>query len=719
MGFSFAYSPWALLPVLAGAGGLAYWSYRATVPSLPAGWRGLLGGLRFLALALLCILLLEPVLQRVRSTEQPPVLAVVVDESESMQVVTSGSDSLRAAAARDSVRPILRALTERTPGRVRLFGAGASLRSLTDTPLDSLRFNAARTDLARAVQAVPERLRDQNLAGIVLISDGQPNTGRTPLRVADRSPVPVHTVTVGDTARRRDVRLRSVVTTERAYLGASVPVRATVAVQGGRGESLPVTLTNNGTPLDRDTVRLPRGTGEVSTDLSFVPETAGFQRLTVRAAPLQAEATMRNNANSVSLRVLDSKRQVLLLGAAPSPTFGALRRVYAREGDTDVTARVPTRDGSFLGGPLPEDLSDADVVVCAGFPSPAVPQAVVERVAAAVEDGLPAIFVVDRQTDLSAWANHFGAVLPAAPGGTTSGPVEASFQIEENQRRHPVYRGMEMDLQRTERLPPLRARPASWTPAPDARVLATGALTSGAEAPLLLVRNRAGHRTAALLGSGVWRWALLPPSLEPVAPFWPRLASTLLRWVSTTADDAPVRVRPTTASFDGDAPVEFAGQVYDESRRPVPDARVDVTVTDSTGTELPYTMEALGQGRYTLSVGTLPEGTYRYSARAQLEGASLGTDSGTFTVAPLRLESQTPRADPVLMRQLAARSGGTAHTARTAAQLPTQLSQRTSFSAETVRRTSNLKLWHYTWLLGLLLGLLGTEWTLRKYLGLP
>lgn len=719
MGFSFAYSPWVLLPALVGAGGLAYWSYRATVPSLPAGWRGLLGGLRFLALALLCILLLEPTLQHVRSTEQPPVLAVVVDESESMQVVTSGSGSPRAAAARDSVRPLLNALTERTPGRVRLFGAGASLRSLADTPLDSLRFDAARTDLARAVQAVPERLRDQNLEGIVLISDGQPNTGRAPLRVADRSPVPVHTITVGDTTRRRDVRLHSVVTTDRAYLGASVPVRATVAVQGGRGESVSVTLSNNDTTLDRDTVRLPRGTGEVSTDLSFVPETAGFQRLTVRVAPRNAEATTQNNANSVSLRVLDSKRQVLLLGAAPSPTFGALRRVYAREGDTDVTARVPTRNGSFLGGPLPENLSDVDVVVCAGFPSAAVPDVVVERVAAAVEDGLPAVFVVDRQTDLSAWANHFGTVLPAVPEGAATGPVEASFQIEESQRQHPIYRGTEMDLRRTAQLPPLRARPTSWTPAPDARVLATGALASGAEAPLLLVRNRAGHRTAALLGSGVWRWALLPSSLDPVAPFWPRLASSLLRWVSTTADDAPVRVRPTTASFDADTPVEFTGQVYDESRRPVSKAQVDVRVTDSAGTESPYTMEAVGQGRYTLSVGTLPEGTYRYSARAKLKGASLGTDSGTFSVAPLRLEAQAPRADPVLMRQLAARSGGSAHTARTAAQLPAQLSQRASFSTETIRRTSDLKLWHYTWLLGLLLGLLGTEWTLRKYLGLP
>ena len=717
MAFSFGYSPWLLLLCVAVAGGLTYWTYRATVPSLSAGWRLLLGGLRFLALALICFLLFEPVLQQFRSTERPPVLAVLVDDSQSMQVVTAGDTSAaRPNAARTSVRPVLDALQdEAMPGTARFFRVGEASRALSGGIIDSLRFDGARTDLASGLQAAPEELRDENLGGIVLVSDGQYNTGQNPLRVADRSPVPVHTVTVGDTARQRDLRVQDVSTNDRAYLNSSVPVRVTLSVTEGPGQPVPVTLEQSGRTLDQRPVRLPDGTGEVSVDLTFEPEQAGLQQVTVRVPELAGEVTTRNNAQSTSLRVLESKRQVLLLGAAPAPDVSALRRVYERTADTEVTARIPTPDGTFLEGPLPDDLSAFDVVVLAGFPSPSVPDDVVQRVATLVNDGTPALFFLDRQTDLAAWTEHFEASLPARPDASTSSFAEASFRIVESARQHPVFRIEGAEGALFERLPPLQVPASAWTPTPDAQVLGTAATTS---APLLVLRRRAGLRTAAFLGSGVWRWALLPSELRAADPLWPGLASNLLRWAGTEADDSPVRVRPTASTFGGTDAVSFAGQVYDQSRQPVSDATVKVTVTDSTGTEYPYTMDPTGQGRYTLDVGTLPEGTYQYEAQARLGEADLGTDRGEFSVAPLRIEYQSPRADAVLMRQLASRAGGTAYTPETIDRLPAELAGQASFSSDVVQRSSEAELWRTSLFLIAILALLASEWTLRKFLGL-
>ncbi len=717
MAFSFGYSPWLLLLCVAVAGGLTYWTYRATVPSLRAGWRLLLGGLRFLALALICFLLFEPVLQQFRSTKRPPVLAVLVDDSQSMQVVTAGDTSAaRPNAARTSVRPVLDALQdEAMPGTARFFRVGEASRALSGGIIDSLRFDDARTDLASGLQAAPEELRDENLGGIVLVSDGQYNTGQNPLRVADRSPVPVHTVTVGDTARQRDLRVQDVSTNDRAYLNSSVPVRVTLSVTEGPGQPVPVTLEQSGRTLDQRPVRLPDGTGEVSVDLTFEPEQAGLQQVTVRVPELAGEVTTRNNAQSTSLRVLESKRQVLLLGAAPAPDVSALRRVYERTADTEVTARIPTPDGTFLEGPLPDDLSAFDVVVLAGFPSPSVPDDVVQRVATLVNDGTPALFFLDRQTDLAAWTEHFEASLPARPDASTSSFAEASFRIVESTRQHPVFRIEGAEGAFFERLPPLQVPASAWTPTPDAQVLGTAATTS---APLLVLRRRAGLRTAAFLGSGVWRWALLPSELRAADPLWPGLASNLLRWAGTEADDSPVRVRPTASTFGGTDAVSFTGQVYDQSRQPVSDATVTVTVTDSTGTEYPYTMDPTGQGRYTLDVGTLPEGTYQYEAQARLGEADLGTDRGEFSVAPLRIEYQSPRADAVLMRQLASRAGGTAYTPETIDRLPAELAGQASFSSDVVQRSSEAELWRTSLFLIAILALLASEWTLRKFLGL-
>ena len=717
MAFSFGYSPWLLLLCIAVAGGLTYWTYRATVPSLNAGRRVLLGGLRFLALALICFLLFEPVLQRFQSTERPPVLAVLVDDSQSMQVVTAGDTSAaRPDAARTSVRPVVDVFQdEAMPGTARFFGVGGASRALSGSITDSLRFDGARTDLASGLQTVPENLRDENLGGIVLVSDGQYNTGQNPLRVADRSPVPVHTVTVGDTTRLRDLRIRSVTTNDRAYLNSSVPVRVTLSVTDGPGRPVPVTLEQSGRTLDQRPARLPSGTGEVSVDLTFEPKQAGLQQLTVRVPELSGEVTARNNAQSASLRVLESKRQVLLLSAAPSPDVSALRRVYEQTADTEVTARIPTPEGTFLEGPLPDDLSPFDVVVLAGFPSPSVPDDVVQRVATLIDDGTPALFFLDRQTDLTAWTEHFDEVLPARPDATTSSFSEASFRIAEGAQQHPVFRIEDAEGALFERLPPLQIPTSEWSPTPDAQVLGTAATTS---APLLVLRRRAGLRTAAFLGSGVWRWALLPSELQAADPLWPGLASNLVRWASTEEDDSPVRVRPTASTFGGTEAVSFTGQVYNESMQPVSDAAVEVTVTDSTGTEYPYTMDSAGQGRYTLEVGTLPEGTYQYEAQARLGDTELGTDQGEFSVAPLRIEYQAPRADAVFMRQLASRAGGTAYTPQTVDQLPTDLSDQNSFSSEVVRQSSEAELWRTSLFLIAILALLASEWTLRKFFGL-
>lgn len=720
MNISLGYSPWLLALSVLVAGGLTYWSYRRTIPELSPRWRGLLGALRFGALALICFLLFEPIVQQIQQSEQPPLLAVLMDDSESLRVVSADSDSPSAESAQRAVQPIFDALeTDQFPGTTRLFAFDRSLRSFSAQTPDSLSFEGTRTDVARALQAVQDELQGENVQGVVLVSDGQYNTGQNPLRVADRYPVPIHTVTVGDTTRQRDLLVQRVATNDRAYLDSEVPVRTDLSIEGGNGETVTVTLEREGEVLDATDVQIPEGTAEVPVDLSYQPQSVGLHELTVRVSEIPGEVTTRNNVQTTSLRVLDSMRQVLVLGAAPSPNFTSIRRVFERDADTEVVARVPQQNGSFYGGDLPEDLSEFDVLVCAGFPSTAVPAETTQRIAETIDQGTPALFFLDQQTDLSAWIDHFETFLPATPQGTNVSFAERSFQVAESMRQHPVFRMDEGNLSLFEQLPPLLVSETTWTPTPDAQVLATASRpATTTEDPLLLIRRRAGHRTAAFLGSGLWRWTLLPSDLETAADVWPTLAANLLRWAGTQEEDQPVQVEPVTTTFEGGEPVEFTGQVYDESMSPISDATVEVTITDSTGTEYPYTLDPLGNGRYELDIGPLPDGQYRYEALATQDGAELGTDAGQFSVRPLRLEYQAPRADAVTMRQIATRSGGQAYSSNTVSDLPDDLSNSDSFSPEIIEETSEAELWQRSLFLAVILALLALEWGLRKRLGL-
>jgi hypothetical protein len=565
---------------------------------------------------------------------------------------------------------------------------------------------------------VREALQGENLGAVALVSDGQYNAGRNPLYVADRFPVPIHTVTVGDTTRRRDVQVRRVTTNDLAYVDTRVPVAVGLRSEDAGGERVTLTLEKDGAALDTASVTLPEGTAEVPVDLSYAPSEAGLQRLTVRASPIDGEATYRNNRQTVTLRVLESRRQVLLLGAAPSPDYAAARRLLSRDADTELTVRTPQRGGGFYEGPLPDTLSSFDVMVLAGFPGPATSPSAVETVAAAAED-VPVLFLLDRSTDLTALREGLGDVLPAQPERIRSGYDEAAFTPAPDQSRHPVFRFENVGLDAFDRLPPLRVSQARWQAAPDARVLASPTVRGVTlDEPLLALRSRTGNRSAAFLGVGTWRWANLPDDLRSAEAAWPGLLANLVRWVATRQDDRPVRVRPVRPTFAGGERVELTGQVYDESMAPVSDASVEVTIQAPDSTQYPYTMEPEGNGRYALDIGALPQGTYQYEATARLEGQRLGQDRGRFSVGSITLEYRETRANLPLMRQIAQRSGGTSFSPDSAGALGERLAASGAFESVVTTETSEVELWHLWGFLALVLALLAAEWALRKRYGL-
>jgi hypothetical protein len=718
MAFSFGYSPWLLLASVLIAGGLTYWTYRTTIPSLSPTLRGTLGTLRFLALTLLCFLLLEPVARQIEQIERPPILAVLVDDSESLRV-TAGADA-DSAAVRSSVQETVAQIqSQASAGEVRLFAFDEDTRAL-DGSLDSLQLRGPRTDMASALQNVRQTLQDVNLQGVALVSDGRYNTGRNPLYVSDRYPVPIHTVTVGDTTRARDLQIRRVTTNDIAYLDTELPVRVGLRVQDAAGERVTVSLLRDGERLDSDEVTLPTGTAELPVTLSAMPDTTGLQQYTVAVSEIANEATYRNNTQTVTVRVLDSKRRVLLVGGGPSPTVAGVRRLLERNPDLEVTPRIAQQGGSFYGGALPDTLSSFDAIVLAGYPGPVAQDDHLQRIATAVdEEDVPLLFMLDRQTDLERLDATLSSVLPVQIDQLRSGYSDAVFAPVEAERQHPVFQMDEGSFDDVQRLPPLRVSDSRWDATPDATVLATATVQNvQLNNPMLVVRSRAGTRSAAFLGADTWRWANLPADLEAAQPLWPGLFSNLVRWLAARESDQPVRVRPVEPTFGGGERVEFTGQVYDDSATPVPDAAVEVTVTAPDGSEYPYTMEPVGGGQYALDVGVLPEGTYRYTAAATQQNAELGTDQGQFSVGALTMEYRETTADRALMQQIAQRSGGTAHTPSTIDALLQSVQNAASFQPEVIEESTEAELWHAWIFLALILALLAAEWALRKRYGL-
>ena len=706
MDLSFAVSPVVLAASAVAAGALAWWAYGRSTPAVSGVRRAALAGLRWAALFLVLLLLVEPVWRRVARTGEAPLLAVLVDDSESLRF-GAGPPGARVRAALDGLPDdgalrFYRFASEAAPVGARLAG-------------DSVAFGGERTDIAGALARVEADFAGRNLRGVVLVSDGRVTDGRNPAYLAERYPVPIWTATAGDSVSSRDVRLARAVTNDVAYAGSPLPIQVGVRASGYAGQTVPLAVSAGGRVVARAAVEGPADGAEAVADLTVTPRSPGLVRYTVTAGPLAGEATRRNNRQTVAVRVLDDRRSVLLVAAAPSPDLAALRAVLDADRSVALTVRTQRAPGRFYEGPLPDALGRFDLVVLAGYPGAAADDATAARLAGAVAGGLPAVFVQTTATDLGRLGAHFGDVLPVAPDAARPGLVEVTPALTPAGEAHPVSQG----LGRIGALPPLGASPTRWALQPGARVLAnTRRGGTVLDAPLLAVRQNGAVRSAALLGAGSWRWRTLPDDLGDLRGAYGTLVDRLVRWTTAARDRRPVRVRADRALFGERDRVTFTGQVYGEALAPVDDARVDVSVRPPSGAVVRATMRPLGNGRYTADLGVRPPGTYTFTAEAARGGERLGADRGTFGVGRLAAEFREPGADPALMRQVAVRSGGAVVGLDTLGAFVRGLRLSGALADRPLVRedeTALLELWG---LLALAVALLTAEWVWRKRLGM-
>ena len=178
-------------------------------------------------------------------------------------------------------------------------------------------------------------------------------------------------------------------------------------------------------------------------------------------------------------------------------------------------------------------------------------------------------------------------------------------------------------------------------------------------------------------------------------------------------------VRPGKSLFEGADEVVVEGQVFDDDFRPVPGADVRASVRGPLGTSEERTREIslvdLGKGRYRGTMPGLPPGNYGIEGTARLGGAELGDDRSEMTIAPFRMEFEDPAPNFALLRDVARESGGRFLTVDEAGTLPDLL----DLDPVVERSARELPFVENPLFFLALLGLLGSEWALRRRRGLP
>lgn len=725
--------PWwlLLLAIVAAAGALGFLLWRRG-----AAWRGdrrTRGAAIWLlqsALATLLLLLLwRPALSVATLAPQQNVVAVVVDDSRSMNVREDGKTRLERASAllNDGLLSDLRRRFQ-----VRVYSLGDHLARIPGA--EGLKGDSAATHIGAELNELLSDAAGLPLGAVVLLSDGSDNTGgidSETMSAIRRRRVPVHTIGFGEEHLLHDVELDDVQLPATALAGSRLEAVAVFRQGGFPAARTRLTVRRNGQVLASREVRLPEDGKSQTERILFDAGPEGVSDIEVGLDALPGETNPWNNKMARTLAVTGGKRRVLYIEGEPRWEFKFLRRAVEDDPNLQIASMLRTTPNKIYRQGLddPKELE-------AGFPSKVedlfgYDGILIGSVDAGyftqVQRELIQQFVDRRGGGLLFLAGRYAL----ADGGYDAAPFPDLLPVDlphhaKTFRRDPAYPALtvagresllcrieedpDANVTRWKNLPYLANFQDVGTPKPGATVLAE-MTADNTRLPLLITENYGRGRTAVFATAGSWRWQMLQPVTDMSDEiFWRQL----LRWLVA---DTPGRVTASTQHngiIDDDSHVSLRAEVRDISYLPASDAQVVAHITGPAGqTSVTLTPDEHQPGIYSATVAAAKTGSYVAEVVATRPAGELGRNVTVFHRDDGRAENFHQEQNRALLEKLASETGGRYYRAADAGRLANDITF--SDAGITLRETRDL--WDMPAAFFLALLLRCSEWLLRRRWG--
>ncbi|MCB0563973.1 MAG: VWA domain-containing protein [Phaeodactylibacter sp.] len=652
-----------------------------------------LGGVRFLSVTLIALLLLSPLLKHIIRDVKKPVVVLAQDVSES---VAAGWTEAERNAYRESLQQLARQLEG--DYELKEYSFGSSVREgIKDDYTDKL------SNLSDALSTVYDLYSNQNLGAVILATDGIYNEGSNPLYISTQLGAPVFTIALGDTTAQRDLVAKRVFHNRIAYLGDKFSVQVDIAAENASGSKSQLSVYkvegNQLRRLQQSPVDINSNDFFETRELILEASPAGVQRYRVVLSEVPGEATTANNSKDIFVDVLDARQKILILANSPHPDITAFRQALSSNKNYEIKAAYIDE--------LKENVAAFDFVILHQLPSRMNDAAAVLNTIR--ERNIPHLFIVGSQSNL-ARLNQLQSMadLRASSGNTNEvqGRVNSTFSL---------FKLSEHLTDNIINFPPLLAPFGEYTLSSNGQVLLYQRIGKvDTRYPLLVLGDEGQSKAGILFGEGAWRWRLFDYLQNQNHDIFNELATKTVQYLSLKEDKRRFRASLSKNIFNENESIYFDAELYNESFELVnePDARL--VITDGAGKEFNFTFNRVGED-YRLNAGILPVGNYSFQASTSYNGENL-TYSGQFSVQPIQLESYEATANHGLLRLLSEKYGGQLVYPADLASIADMIRQRevkpVIYETSRTQPVINLK-----WLFFALLGLLTVEWFFRRYFG--
>lgn len=656
---------------------LTVWAYAQRLRGTAGRWRWVALGLRLTAVLLCVLAAMRPSVVLQEKKKQPSAIVFLLDDSTSMQITDEAGGKSRweaASAALEKARPVAKNLGPNLDVKFYRFDS-----TIHEAPADASKAEpkGRETALGAAMLEAVKRLSGVQVAALVVLSDGSNNAGLDPLVQARRlrsQQVPVVAVGFGSEnagPASKDISIRDMTTGQTVFVKNRLQIRGSLAVRGFANQPIEVQLfvDDGAEPVARTRVHAPEGAETVPiTGLSFIPQTAGEKKLTLKVEAKKGELNRNNNEYTTFITALAGGLNVLFVQGPSSPWEQKfwLRAVEASP-DIEGELRIVRKPAQGDVG----ELDDAEFTpgkynvyilsnLAAGYLTRKQQQLLTE----AVENGAGLIMLGGRFSFGSGgWGDTpVARILPVnihpgdgqlePTGGLKFQPNTASLESFLFQ----VGRNREESRRIWNAMPPLTGTNRFGPPKPAANVLARTGDRSGE--PVMISGEPKRGRVLAF-GGETWVWARASDESRLAhRKFWRQV----IFWLSHKEDQGDNKVKLTLdrRRLAVGEKLGLIATAHDAKNAPISNVEYSTTIKRESATGPSdsirlYNERDEARGSYP-AVGQ--PGIYEATVIARRDGKDLGKDSAHFLVYQDDRETENPAADLALLRQVAETTSG-------------------------------------------------------------
>lgn len=591
-----------------------------------------------------------------------------------------------------------------------------------------------------------ELVSDKANTAVVLLTDGQHNSGPSPLqtaRVLGSQGIPFYPVSLGATQQAPDIAITGIEHPEMVF--QQDRVRGTMVVRDRMPSGLPMVaeVSYEGEVLWQEQL-LSDNSGERRIEFEFGIEElvnsigsqfdSGVKRhavplaMTASIAPMENETETQNNQLPLRLAAITQSYRLLIIDGRSRWETRYLRNAFERDNQWDVDVIIagpgndnetlPRGDGDDMFPENRDGLFGYDLVIFGEIPLDLFAEHEFKWLREFVEiRGGGMIFVDGTRHRMQAFStDNLGPLLPVEWQSEDLVTLPTMLQLTDK-GSHTAALTFETDVTAnqqfwTELPPPHRVN--NVTALPGAEVLVE-AVIDGRPTAAMVTRSYGAGRVLYLASDETWRWRYKAADSYHQR-IWNQLATYVMPRPFATSDEY-LSVDTGPVSYQNGDSASIRIRLMGLDGKPATDATVDALVWKNGRTVSTVSLIADPDvpGIYRGESGELSEGDYEVSVQASGFSQEALKARGQFVVLPPEsAELANTTCNEALLQQMAAESGGVYLREEQVNQLAGLLSPLSSGRVV----ESDTLLWQSYWWFAAIIFLLTMEWFLRKRAGL-